>query len=265
MRKDHILEYLLAEKARFESIEKRASERLRHAPEGTVHIIHHKNGVQFYHRKDSRDKNGSYLPVSEKEKAAALVRKKYDLQTAAAAGKQKAVLDRFLKNYDPDCLKKIYESSSDIRKQIIVPVELSDQAYAEQWQSMPYARKEIDMDVPEHYTDKGERVRSKSEVMIADALAQAGVPYRYEWPINLDGGTFHPDFTILRIGDREELYWEHLGMMDDPEYVTKNLGKMRIYEQNGIMPGIRLIVTMETSRQPINLSVIKQMIRSYCL
>ena len=108
-------------------------------------------------------------------------------------------------------------------------------------------------------------VRSKSEVMIADALEQAGIPYRYECPLQLGRAILHPDFTLLRIADRKHLYWEHLGKMDDPEYVIKNLRRIRLYEQNGIMPGIDLILTMETSWQPMNLSVIKQMIQTYCI
>ena len=170
-----------------------------------------------------------------------------------------------MRNYDPDCLKKIYETASDVRKELIVPAELPDELYAQQWQSMPFQPKMIGEDVPEHYSNKGERVRSKSEVMIADALAQAGIPYRYEYPCTFGTTVIHPDFTILRKEDRKELFWEHLGKMDDAEYVMTNLRRIRLYEQNGIMPGISLILTMETSQQPINLSVIKQMIRTYCL
>ena len=166
---------------------------------------------------------------------------------------------------DEGCLKKIYETAPDVRKELIIPAELPDELYAQQWQSKPFRLNEIGENVPEHYSNKGERVRSKSEVMIADALAQAGLPYRYECPLMLGTAVVHPDFTILRREDRKELFWEHLGRMDDAGYVMKNLSKIRLYEQNGIMPGIDLILTMETSQQPINLSVIKQVIRTYCI
>ena len=90
---------------RFEIIKKNSEERLRGAPE---------------------DKNGRYLPVANKEKAFALVQKKYDQQIAKAAGNQIIVLDRFLRNYDPDCLKRIYEVTSDVRKDMIMPAEIPD-------------------------------------------------------------------------------------------------------------------------------------------
>lgn len=67
--------------------------------------------------------------------------------------------------------------------------------------------------------EKGERVRSKSEVIIADMLNRKGISYRYEYPVYLKNvGQIYPDFTVLDAIRRREIYWEHLGMMDDPDY-----------------------------------------------
>ena len=150
MEKKQAMKYLQDEKKRFEAIKKSAEERFRRAPEGTVYINKHRGGIQFYFRSSPEDKKGRYLPVADKEKALALVQKKYDHQIAEAAGKQIAVLDRFMRNYDPDCLKKIYETASDVRKELIVPAELPDELYAQQWQSMPFQPKMIGEDIPEH-------------------------------------------------------------------------------------------------------------------
>lgn len=50
-----------------------------------------------------------------------------------------------------------------------------------------------------------ERVRSKSEVIIADILNQEGIPYRYECPLQLKGwGKVYPDFTVLSERERPE-------------------------------------------------------------
>ena len=67
----------------------------------------------------------------------------------------------------------------------------------------------------------------------------------------------HPDFTILRRSDRKEVYWEHLGMMDDPEYAANALMRIDLYERNGIFPGDRLILTHETGRQPLRTRLIE--------
>ncbi|MBQ9321830.1 MAG: hypothetical protein IJ239_05705, partial [Eubacterium sp.] len=70
--------------------------------------------------------------------------------------------------------------------------------YIRNWLDIQYPKKGFSEEGPEFYTSKGERVRSKSEVIIADTLARMGVPYRYEFPIRFSGtGTFHPDFTVL--------------------------------------------------------------------
>ena len=103
-------------------------------------------------------------------------------------------------------------------------------------------------------TDRGERVRSKSELIIANLLSKEGIPYKYECPLRLKGfGTVHPDFTALRRNARREIYWEHLGMMDDPEYTARAVRKISAYILNGFYPGEDLIITAETNASPINI------------
>ena len=136
----------------------------------------------------------------------------------------------------------------------------------QKWLSIPYQGKSFDDHTPELYTTKGERVRSKSEIIIADSLMRADVPYRYECPLVLKGyGKVYPDFTVLNVKLRKELYWEHLGMMDDSEYVEHALQKIATYEQNGIFPGDNLILTYETKQNPVNQKIITLMIQRYLL
>ena len=102
--------------------------------------------------------------------------------------------------------------------------------------------------------------------MIADLLAREQIPYRYECPLYLEGlGTIYPDFTVLNTRLRKELYWEHFGMMDDPEYAEKAIKKLDGYEQNGIFQGENLIVTYETKQTPLNQKMIIRMIENYLI
>lgn len=111
---------------------------------------------------------------------------------------------------------------------------------------------------------KGERVRSKSELIIADILSKEGVPYRYEYPLYLRGmGRIYPDFTVLNITKREEVFWEHFGMMDDPVYAEGAIKKIATYEQNGIFPGENLILTYEARKNPINQKLVRSLIEHY--
>ena len=81
--------------------------------------------------------------------------------------------------------------------------------------------------IPEIYSERGERVRSKSEKIIADKLYRNGIPYKYEKPLVLKGlGKIHPDFEILNKRTRKEYFLEHLGKMDDIGYVKKNMRRI---------------------------------------
>ena len=44
---------------------------------------------------------------------------------------------------------------------------------------------------------------------------------------------------------------EHLGRMDDPEYVEEQVHKRRVYEENGFFEGENIIYTWETGTQPL--------------
>lgn len=264
MNKPQLIRDLLEEERRLGNIIHDTEERLKNAPEGNVRIIRQDTKVQFYHRTVATDTNGKYMPFAEHDTAAALIQKKYDQKILAAANRQRSAIDRFLACYDPEALKAVYDMQSDVRKDYIIPVELPDHEYKICWQEQPYECKTFLENTPEHYTSRGERVRSKSEVMIADALCRAGIPYKYECPLELGGMVLHPDFTILRMGDRKEIYWEHLGMMDDPEYCENAIRRLRLYEANGIYSGSELVLSMESGSVPINLAVINRLINKYC-
>ena len=68
---------------------------------------------------------------------------------------------------------------------------------------------------------------------------------------------------MLNVRKRQEILWEHLGMMDDEIYVEKAIQKITTYEQNGIFPGENLILTYETKKNPLNQKTIMRMIQHY--
>ena len=86
-------------------------------------------------------------------------------------------------------------------------------------------------------------VRSKSEAIIANLLADRNVPFKYEEPLFAPDGTmFLPDFTVTFKG--EEFYWEHLGMLDNPAYKKHWDEKKLWYDKH--FPS-KLIVTTESN------------------
>lgn len=85
-----------------------------------------------------------------------------------------------------------------------------------------------------HRTARGEMVRSKSEVIIANALAAKGVDYAYERPLTIEGVTKYPDFTIEDMESGQTVYWEHCGMLHVPSYRRRWEEKLEWYRRHGI-------------------------------
>ena len=97
-----------------------------------------------------------------------------------------------------------------------------------------------------HKTIRGELVRSKSEVIIANMLFERGIHYEYEKELVLeDDGKKVPDFTITVAGRDEPVYWEHCGMMSNADYVRRWELKRAVYEKHGIIENKNLIVSEE--------------------
>jgi hypothetical protein len=79
-------------------------------------------------------------------------------------------------------------------------------------------------------------VRSKSEVIIANALFSAGVDYSYERQLKLNGATKYPDFTIEDMESGKTYFWEHCGMLHVPSYRRRWEEKLAWYRDQRILP-----------------------------
>ncbi len=87
-----------------------------------------------------------------------------------------------------------------------------------------------------HKTQRGESVRSKSEVIIANMLYAQGIDYEYEVPlIASDGSIRYPDFTIEDAETGRTYYWEHLGLLSQPAYRKRWENKKVWYRSQGIL------------------------------
>jgi len=111
----------------------------------------------------------------------------------------------------------------------------------------------------------GNTVRSKSESTIDLMLNQYGIPYKYECALKLGKSLFYPDFTLFNPIAEKETYWEHFGMMDNPEYMESASKKISKYIANDIIPGVNLITTFETSTMPLTSAMVKLKIEEYLL
>ena len=122
-----------------------------------------------------------------------------------------------------------------------------------------------------HRTSRGLAVRSKSELLIAEAFESMDVPFRYEQPLQLNGKTYFPDFTISDEITGRTVYWEHLGMLDDENYAKSWNKKLSWYRSNGILPyeenesGDAVLVTTEDSPQSgLDMAEVRRLIEEVC-
>ncbi|MEM3765831.1 MAG: AAA family ATPase [Candidatus Bathyarchaeia archaeon] len=115
-----------------------------------------------------------------------------------------------------------------------------------------------------HKTRTGVLVRSKSEVIVANILTDFGISYEYEKPLysKKDPNGFRlPDFTIKYEG--EEFYWEHLGMLEDPEYRKEWKIKENWYKENGYID--RVIVSKDKPDGGIDSKEIEKLVKEKIL
>lgn len=253
---------LREEIAELEKIICHTRNRVQRAPQGTLRISKKNTGIEYYSRSAKSGGNGKYIRKKDVEMAHKLAQKDYDIQLLKIAEERLRAIRHFLEVYDKTDLRKIYQKTNPYRRELLHEAILSDEEYIKWWQAVEYEGKAYAEDAPEIITEKGERVRSKSEKIIADKLYSLGIPYRYEYPLTLAGNVkIYPDFTILKMPAREEVYLEHFGMMDDGNYVDTVMYKLNTYERNGIYPGVNLFFTHETSRSPLNTRTLNEFIR----
>ena len=240
--------------------------RLNKSPDGYLRISKKWNKSQYYHRTDPKDPSGKYIAEKDHKLAARLAQKDYDKKLLDALTAQQKAIDRFLKNYDPDAAIEVYENLSEQRKELVTPEFLSDEEFIRQWLNQPYTRLGFKEDDQEFYTANGERVRSKSEILIADALLRFQVPYLCEYPVFNNGVIFAaPDFKCLNKRLRKVYYWEHLGKLGELDYANRNVKKLEKYALADNFDESSLILTCETDSHPLNTKVIEAKIRKYLL
>lgn len=251
-----------------ERIVRDSEKRLHQVPKGTLGICKHGNKHQYYwnHSDDNNSEQikRTYIKESEIDIAKSLAQKSY-LKKVSSTSKQELKLLYSLVKLDSTPIESIYEKLPDFRKRLITPYAIPDSDYVKAWIEEPYQGSSFQDDVV-YLTNKNERVRSKIEVNIANMLDKYKVPYKYEYPMSLvKGETIYPDFLCLNVRTRQEIIWEHFGMMDDIGYLRKNYAKLQFYQLHEYMLGKNLIATFETSKQPLDSRIIKATIESYLL
>lgn len=254
-------------KIRKNSLEKliaKIEKSLAKAPEGNLLISKCRDNSQFYLREDSKQKKGKYIKKGERDLIKKLAQKKYDQKLLFIAKKEMESLNRIDTSHESNPYERLSDKMN-LGLDYIKPLYPQDDEFLKKWNDEDYSHMGFSEDSPKFYSRKGERMRSKSETIIANALEKYGIPYMYEYPIEIAGRNYHPDFKILNLRTRETIYWEHFGMMDDRDYLNESVRKINVYTLHGLVLGGNLIATYETIKTPLDCKVVETMVQTYCM
>ena len=189
----------------------------------------------------------------------------YAKQVLKNATQELKQIDSLLKIYEKVTVDECFANLHPGRKALVSSLFIDDEQYAKDWRSAtPQRYNSYPINSP-IVTENNEIVRSKSEKIIADKLKLYEIPYYYQKPLMLGKTVKFPDFTVLNKYTRKEYYWEHLGMLDDPEYFRDNINKLELYFRNQIIVGKNLIITYETSIQPLSVKTVDKILKEYFL
>ena len=132
-----------------------------------------------------------------------------------------------------------------------------------EWQEAPYEQLDDFTEKKNIKSISGLYVRLKTEAVIVGELYRHDIPFRYECALPVNTAVYYPDFLLLDPETGSLIPWEHFGMMDNPVYCTRALAKIRNYIEAGYIPGHNLILTFETSKHPLDFSLVASIIEHH--
>lgn len=228
-------------------------------PSGNLRIQKKRNTQQYYHVTEKDDTHGSFIKAENSELAEKLAQKSYYEKLLRELQREYNAISCFLNKMEGKKPEEVYSSMNDYRKKLVKPLFVTDKEYVTYWEAQQYTKNPFRPEECTQPTEKGEKVRSKSEARIADMYYSLGIPYRYEAQVVLKNGKEkYPDFTLLKLPERVLYYHEHMGLMEDDFYRKNNLIKLKEYSESNIFVGKNLILTFESDYAPLDIKTFRK-------
>ena len=232
------------------------------APDGYLQC--HKNKENYVWRvKYKRKKPVVYLPASETILAGQLAEKTYKSALLQEDELDLINVSSFLNNAQKILRRSAMLLNNEGFRKLLPKnlIQMSPDVSA--WASEKYPSTAGHDETLIIRSATGRMVRSKSEAFIDWALYSAKLPYRYECDLQIGAFVMHPDFTILHPVSKEIYLWEHLGLMDNEQYIKNALTKLQLYIGAGYIPMANLILTSETAEHPLDQTLVVDLISHY--
>lgn len=235
---------------------------LRHLPEGSLSLLHIKGKDYFYkYEKGKR----TYLGADRKIEVENLQKRKVMVTCLKKIDQNQVLMKQFLKRYQSIDLNYIRENLSKAYQNGSLDVYSARDKEITKWGDQEYQRSDKFPEALVHRTLKGDFVRSKSEVIIANNLYMKGIEYRSEELTKVGSHIFAPDFKILVPSTRKIKLLEHFGMMHDPEYRERALWKISTYIENGYRPYEDILFTFDDLNGNTDAKNLDVLITNFCM
>lgn len=255
-----LLKILLNEKQKYVYRKKKLEKMSHDFVEGNLIIS--KSGIynQYYYSiKEGKINKRYYIKKDDYDLLKGLTYKKFILETEKMIEKRIRLIEKLIEDIEKNEIDDVYDKlPEDLKKLVKVPY-LTNGTYLEYWKNKNTDKFQSFDENLKFITNRGEKVRSKSEKIIADALYRSGAHYKYEEKLKINEKTVYPDFTIYVPSKNKIYYWEHFGMMDNKEYLEKALLKIEFYES--IKNIEKIFYTFETREKTLNINHINNIIQ----
>ena len=250
---------IIENEKRLQEMQKQTFEhRLRKLPQGKLVM---KNGYYYKRDYNANGREEFYIPGSKQLLIDQLKERGYLEKSIRQIETNLLAMERLLEkyqNYDPlSVLPKLGKAYQMLPEECYALCGISSP------ENFENENQERNFYLQEHLkmiTIKGHKVRSKSELDIANQLFLNQITYRYEPQILIGGKVFYPDFEILKVPEQKIFYWEHLGMMGQPEYREHAEYKLEEYRKAGIVPWKNLIITYDDENGGLDSKTISKII-----
>lgn len=193
-----------------------------------------------------------------------LVRKQYVTKAIALLDKDIKAIDTLLRWYKPADENSVMQGFIEKHPELTEGIYYGKMSYTD-WADQFEGNNDFHNDSLKSLAADGSKRRSLGEIVIGSRLDYYGIPYRFEAPIDHPDIAYVPDFTIIRPRDGKTIYWEHLGKVNDREYLEYNKHKFDFYERYGIVPWDNLIVSFSQQDYGINEKLVDGLIHGWLL
>lgn len=248
-----------------EYLEKRIAfleDKLKSLPQDKLSYVVKGNTIQYYFH-TTKNKKPKYLRKKDTDRINSLANAYYIRKTLPKLKQNLRATERFIASHSGMEERDVFYSMPRDMQYRNNNLFICKELYINTWLNRSFTRNPYKPEGLIHDTIRGEKVRSKSEAMIANALYNHNLPYLIEYPLKLKHSNriIYPDFIILNPISLKEVYWEHFGMMGDLEYADEACRRIAILDNEGYKLSQNLFCTFESSSAPLSSTLIESYIQ----